>query len=52
MFIAIVPVVFMLVGGIAYFVSANTYIKELGRLLFAAGAFALAFALSGKTIGV
>jgi positive regulator of sigma E activity len=43
---AIVPLVFMIVGALAYALSANVKIQEMGRLLFAAGAFALAFALA------
>jgi hypothetical protein len=45
----IIPILFMLVGGVAYVVSSNPKIAEIGRLLFAAGSFALAFALAGKT---
>ena len=43
----IIPILFVLLGGAAYFVSANPKVVELGRLLFAAGVFALAFNLAG-----
>jgi len=49
MFSAIIPVLLILVGGVLYAISSNPKVAELGRLLFAAGAFAFAFALSSKT---
>ena len=52
MFSALIPVLLILVGGALYGISSNPKIAELGRLLFAAGAFALAFALSGKTFAL
>jgi Na+/phosphate symporter len=47
MMTAILPLVIAIVGALAYALSANPKVQELGRLLFAAGVFALAFALSG-----
>jgi hypothetical protein len=44
---AIIPFVFAVLGALAYALSANPKIQELGRLLFAAGVFALAFNLAG-----
>lgn len=52
MFTAIFPVLFMLLGAAVSVFAANPQAKELGRILFAAGAFALAFALSGKTFAI
>ena len=52
MLIAIIPVLFMLVGGVVYVVATNPKFAELGRLLFLAGSLALAFALAGKTVGI
>jgi hypothetical protein len=46
MLTTIIPFLFAVVGALAYALSANTKVQELGRLLFAAGVFALAFALS------
>ena len=46
----IFPLVFMVVGALAYALAANPKIQELGRLLFMAGAFALAFLLAGQKI--
>jgi hypothetical protein len=47
MITAIIPFVFAILGALAYALSANPKIQELGRLLFAAGVFALAFNLAG-----
>lgn len=46
---AIYPIVLMVLGAVGYYVSTNPKIQELSRLLFAAGAFALAFQLSGRS---
>lgn len=48
----ILPVVLALIGGAVYVLSARPTIQELGRLLFAAGAFATAFLLSGYKFSV
>lgn len=52
MFSMLIPVLFILVGGVLYVVATNPKVAELGRLLFMAGSFALAFALSGKTFAL
>lgn len=52
MLIALIPVVLMLVGGLAYILATNPKLQELGRVLFAAGAFAFAFAWAGKTVSL
>jgi len=49
---AIIPIVMAILGALAYALSANAKVAELGRLLFAAGVFALAFALAGKVLAV
>lgn len=50
--IAALPIIAMVVGALMYALSSNGKIQELGRILFAAGAFALLFALSGKTVSL
>jgi hypothetical protein len=47
MITVIIPLVMAILGALAYALSANPKVQELGRLLFAAGVFALAFGLSG-----
>jgi len=49
---AIIPIVMAILGALAYALSANAKVAELGRLLFAAGVFALAFALAGKVLAI
>ena len=46
MFTAIIPFVMALAGGALYVFAANPKLQEIGRLILAAGVFALAFALS------
>lgn len=47
------PILFMIVGALLWLFSEKTgKWAELGRILFAAGAFALAFALAGKTVAL
>lgn len=48
--ISSIPILFLIVGALMYFLSSNPKVQELGRILFAAGAFGLAFAAGGKTI--
>lgn len=48
MMTAIIPLVMAIMGALAYALSANAKIQEMGRLVFAAGVFALAFSLAGK----
>jgi len=48
----LIPIAFVIVGALGYALSANVKVQELGRLLFAAGVFALAFALAGKTLAI
>lgn len=50
--IALIPVFFMVIGALMYALSSNGKIQELGRILFAAGAFSLAFAFAGKSIAL
>jgi len=42
----VVPALFMIIGAVVYLISTRQQVSELGRLLFAAGAFALAFGLA------
>lgn len=49
---AIFPIAMALIGAAAYLISNNPKVVELGRLLFAAGVFALAFALAGKVLAI
>ena len=52
MFTAIIPIVIAIVGGALYALSTNPKVAELGRLLFAAGVFALAFNLAGYKFAI
>lgn len=49
---AVYPLVLMLVGAAAYILATNPKVQELARLLFAAGAFALAFELAGRSLAL
>ena len=48
--ITIVPILFMVVGALMYALCANPKLQEIGRLLFAAGAFAVAFHFAGRGV--
>ncbi len=48
--IAIIPLIFILIGALAYGLSSNGKVQELGRITFAAGVFALAFSLASHTV--
>jgi small-conductance mechanosensitive channel len=50
--IATLPVVFMIVGALMYALSSNGKVQEMGRILFAAGAFGLCIALGAKTVAL
>jgi hypothetical protein len=41
MITVIIPLVMAILGALAYALSANPKVQELGRLLFAAGVFSL-----------
>lgn len=49
MFIAIIPLVLLIVGLLMYVLSANPKIAEVGRMTFFAGILAFAFA-TAKTV--
>jgi Na+/phosphate symporter len=49
---AIVPILMAVAGALLYALSANPKIQELGRILFAAGAFAVAFSLANARFSV
>ena len=50
MLTAIVPLFMIILGALGYALSTNAKLQELGRILFAAGAFALAFSFSRNTL--
>lgn len=50
--IAIVPLVLALIGAVLYVVSSNPKVQELGRILFAAGVFAFAFAFAAAHLKI
>lgn len=52
MFSAIIPLVMAVLGALIYILASRPTFQELGRLLFAAGVFALAFALSAYKFAV
>ena len=49
---ALVPIVAIFVGGAVYLIPGTGKAGELGRIAFAAGAFALCFAFAGKFVGI
>ncbi len=52
MAIAILPVVFAIVGALLYVLATRAELKELGRLTFASGMLALAFALAAHVVRI
>lgn len=48
--VAILPAVLVIAGLIVYLLASNPKAAELGRLTFACGLLALAFALSGHVM--
>jgi Na+/phosphate symporter len=48
--IATVPLLLIVGGLLAYLLSPNAKIAEIGKLCFFAGVLAVAFALSGHTV--
>lgn len=50
--VALIPVLFMIVGALTFALAANPKVAELGKILFAAGAFALCFAWAGKLVSL
>ena len=48
--IALVPIICAILGALAYALSANAKVAELGRLLFLASVIALMFAFSAHTV--
>jgi len=49
---AVFPIVIAIIGAAMYFISSNVRIQEVGRILIAAGMFALAFSLAGKALSL
>ena len=52
MAIAIFPIVLAVLGALVFALASNPTAKELGRIAFAAGMFALAFALAAHTVRI
>lgn len=50
MLITIVPILFMVVGALMYALCANPKLAEMGRILFWAGAFAVALTFAGRGV--
>lgn len=52
MVVAIIPFLMIVCGVLLYALSANPKLSEIGRLILAAGLFALAFALAGRSVSL
>lgn len=52
MAIAIVPIIFALLGALVYTLADNPKAAELGRLTFACGMFTLAFAFATTVLRI
>lgn len=52
MVLAIFPLVLAVIGALVYALSSNAKAAEIGRITFAAGIFALAFALAAHTVHI
>ncbi len=50
MLVALVPVVFAIVGAFVWVAAANPKVAELGKLTFAASMFALMYVLAGRLV--
>lgn len=50
MVIALLPVLFMVIGALVYALAANPKVAELGRCAFLAGAIGIAVAYAGKLV--
>jgi Na+/phosphate symporter len=50
MFIALVPVLVMVVGALVYGLSANPKVQEMGRLAFGAGLLVACWAFAGHAV--
>lgn len=50
MLIALIPVLFMVVGALMYGLSANGKVAELGRCLFLSGAIGIAIVYASKLV--
>lgn len=46
----LVPLLIAVVGALAYGLSANSKVGELGKICFAAGMFAICFAMTGHAV--
>ncbi len=52
MLLAVFPLILAIVGALAYALSSNAKVSELGRLAFASGLIALAFALASHVVRI
>lgn len=50
MITTLIPLLLAIVGALVYAFAANPKLAELGRILFAAGMFALAFFYAGRGV--
>lgn len=50
MLVALLPLILAVIGALAYALAANPKLAELGRILFAAGVFAICFTLAGRLV--
>jgi len=48
----LIPLLLVVAGALVYGLSANPKVAEIGRLMLAAGLFALAFYFAGKTVAL
>lgn len=48
--IAIIPVLMIVIGALMYGLCANPKLAEIGRIVLAAGLFAVAFAYAGRMV--
>lgn len=52
MALAIIPILLIIVGALMYGLSSNPKLAEIGRLMLAAGLFALAFQYASRVIQI
>lgn len=52
MLIAVIPLIFTIIGILMWVLATNPLVKDAGRLMFFAAFLALMFAFSGKTISI
>lgn len=50
MLLASIPIIMVIVGVLMYALSTNPKLQEVGRIMYAAGVFAIAFAYASKLV--